>query len=117
MLKLVRMNAGLQTPRDACIQNESCLIYIEGAAVATVVVQAVMLAALGTYVLRDRRWRRYRLLVRWWRPDWQRYREIFRVGTPIGFTIIAETSLFAGSTFLIGTIGVAELAGHAVALQ
>jgi multidrug resistance protein, MATE family len=90
---------------------------IEGAAVATVVVQAVMLAALGTYVLRDRRWRRYRLLVRWWRPDWQRYREIFRVGTPIGFTIIAETSLFAGSTFLIGTIGVAELAGHAVALQ
>ena len=34
MLKLVRMNAGLQTPRDACIKNESCLIYIEGAAVA-----------------------------------------------------------------------------------
>ena len=34
--------------------------------------------------------------------DWLRFREIFRLGLPIGVTLIMEVGLFAGSGFLIG---------------
>ena len=90
---------------------------LTGAAVATVIVQTIMTGALLFYVLRDRKFRRYHLLVRFWRTDWSRYREIVRVGTPIGLTVLAETTLFAAAGLMIGTIGTQELAGHAIALQ
>ncbi len=88
-----------------------------GLGLATAVVQALMFFALLLVVLRDRKYRRYRLLVRFWKPDWPRYRELWTVGFPIGLTKLAEAGLFAGSGFMIGLIGVDQLAGHAVALQ
>lgn len=88
-----------------------------GLGLATTIVQGAMFLALLAVVLRDRRWRRYRILARFWRPDWPRYREVWSVGLPIGFTKLAEAGLFAASGFLVGLIGVDALAGHAVALQ
>ncbi len=92
-------------------------IGLMGAAVATVIVQTVMTGALLVYVLRDRKFRRYHLLVRFWRSDWPRYWDIVKVGTPIGLTVLAETTLFAAAGLMIGNIGTEELAGHAIALQ
>ncbi|MCR9070930.1 MAG: MATE family efflux transporter [Alphaproteobacteria bacterium] len=88
-----------------------------GLGLATTCVQAAMFVALLVYIQRDRRYRRYMLLARFWRADWPRFREIWSVGLPIGCTKLAEAGLFAATGFLIGLIGVAELAGHAVALQ
>ena len=88
-----------------------------GLGLATTLVQAVMFFALLAVVLTDRRWRRYHILVRFWRPDWPRFREVWAVGLPIGFTKLAEAGLFAASGFMVGLIGVDALAGHAVALQ
>jgi len=88
-----------------------------GLGLATSIVQAIMFLALLAVVLTDRRWRRYHLLARFWRPDWPRFREVWAVGLPIGFTKLAEAGLFAASGFLVGLIGVDALAGHAVALQ
>lgn len=88
-----------------------------GLGLATTLVQATMFFALLAVVLTDRRWRRYRILARFWRSDWPRYREVWAVGLPIGFTKLAEAGLFAASGFLVGLIGVDALAGHAVALQ
>ena len=50
-------------------------------------------------------------------PDWARFREIFRIGLPIGVTLVMEVGLFAGAGFLMGLIGTAELAAHQIALQ
>lgn len=88
-----------------------------GLGLATSLVQGAMVLMLFAYVLRDRKYRRYWLLVRFLRPDWPRYRELWAVGGPIGATKLAESGLFAASGLLIGLIGVYELAGHAVALQ
>lgn len=88
-----------------------------GLGLATTIVQATMFFALLAVVLADRRWRRYRILARFWKPDWPRYREVWTVGLPIGLTKLAESGLFAASGFLVGLIGVDALAGHAVALQ
>ena len=88
-----------------------------GLGIATTLVQTAMFLALLGVVLADRRWRRYRILARFWRPDWPRFREVWTVGLPIGLTKLAEAGLFAASGFLVGLIGVEALAGHAVALQ
>lgn len=88
-----------------------------GLGIATTLVQAAMFFLLLIYIHRDRRYRRYMLLVRFWRSDWPRFREIWSVGLPIGLTKLAEAGLFAATGFLIGLIGMHELAGHAVALQ
>jgi MATE family multidrug resistance protein len=44
-------------------------------------------------------------------------REIVGLGLPISFTILAETSLFAAASLLMGTLGKFELAAHGIALQ
>ena len=88
-----------------------------GLGLATTLVQATMFFILLAYILRDRRYRRYMLLARFWRSDWPRFRELWAIGLPIGLTKLAEAGMFAATGFLVGLIGVAELAGHAVALQ
>src|SRR5690606_16615142 len=65
----------------------------------------------------DRRFRRYYILGRFWRADWPRLHEIFRIGLPIGVTLIMEVGLFAASGYLIGMISTAQLAAHQIALQ
>ncbi|MBK6800093.1 MATE family efflux transporter [Novosphingobium sp.] len=90
---------------------------LEGSALSSVLTSLAMLAAYVAAIRSDRRLRRYRIFGRWWRPEWQRLREIVRLGTPIALTILAEAGLFSGAALLMGWIGAAELAGHAVALQ
>jgi len=92
-------------------------LELYGLGLATTLVQAAMFFLLLAYIQRDRRYRRYMLLARFWRSDWPRFREMWSVGFPIGLTKLAEAGLFAATGFLIGLLGVHELAGHAVALQ
>ncbi|MHA1599879.1 MAG: MATE family efflux transporter, partial [Alphaproteobacteria bacterium] len=65
----------------------------------------------------DRRLGQYQLFVRFWRADWTRFFEVLRLGAPIGLMVLAESSLFGAAGILMGLIGTAELAAHAVALQ
>ncbi|WP_119166520.1 MATE family efflux transporter [Algihabitans albus] len=90
---------------------------IAGAAWATSLIWVGLFAWLVAVVLRDREFRRYHVFVRFWRPDWQRYREIWRIGLPVGVTLIAESGLFGACQLLMGLIGTLELAAHAVAIQ
>lgn len=90
---------------------------LEGSALATVVTGWTTLAAYVVAIQTDRRLRRYYLFGRWWRPHWQRLREILRIGLPIGLIVVAEGGFFGAAGFLMGRIGAAELAGHALALQ
>jgi MATE family multidrug resistance protein len=90
---------------------------LQGAGVATALTNTLMFLGLLGYVLIDRRFRRYQILGRFWRPDWVRFREIFRLGLPIGITLIMEIGLFASAGFMMGWIGMADLAAHQIALQ
>jgi MATE family multidrug resistance protein len=76
-----------------------------------------MFLATLAYVLMHRRYRRYHILARFWKPDWQHFRQIFHIGTPIGLTVLAEIGLFSAASVLMGWLGTNELAAHAVALQ
>lgn len=90
---------------------------LEGSALASVLTSLFVLASYIVAILGDRRLRRYRIFGNWWRPEWRRFRDLVRLGTPVMVIILAEAGLFSGAALLMGRIGAAELAGHTVALQ
>ena len=90
---------------------------LQGSAISTIITAAITLAAYVLAIRSDRRLRRYHLFGRWWRPEWQRLRDIVRLGAPIALIIVAEGGFFGSAAFLMGLIGAAQLAAHAVALQ
>ena len=88
-----------------------------GAGIGVAITFALMFGLLLAYCLTARPFRRYNVLGRFWRPDWATFREILRVGLPIGGAVVMETGLFAISTLFMGLIGTAQLAAHQIALQ
>ena len=92
-------------------------LELRGSAVATVLTNLLMFGLMLTYVLRHRRFKRFNIMIRFWKPDWPRFREIFRIGTPIGLTVLSEVGLFTAAALLMGLLGTDEIAAHAVALQ
>jgi len=57
------------------------------------------------------------LFQRVWRPDWEAFGRVFRLGWPIGMTNLAEVGLFAAATAMMGWLGTLPLAAHGIALQ
>ncbi len=88
-----------------------------GAGITTSIVSWSMFLAMVVFVSLDRQFRKYALHIRFWRSDWPRFREVWRVGLPIGGAILAESSLFSTASLLVGMIGTAQLAGHTIALH
>jgi MATE family multidrug resistance protein len=90
---------------------------LPGAGIGTTVTNIYMAGALALLITLDRRFRRYHLFGRLWRQDWPRFRAIWRIGVPIGVTLAFEATIFNAATFLMGIIGAAALAAHAIAIQ
>ncbi|VDS08535.1 Multidrug resistance protein MdtK [Paracoccus haematequi] len=90
---------------------------VRGAAISSVIVQTMQLAVLALYAHWLPATRKYHLFQRFWKPDWAALRQVFRLGWPIGLTLVAEGGLFVGSNIMMGWIGTQELAAHGIALQ
>lgn len=88
---------------------------IRGAAIASIGTHAVSLVAVVIYVLRTLP--EQELFRRLWRPDWEMFARVFRLGVPIGVTNLTEVSLFAASSVMMGWLGTGPLAAHGIALQ
>jgi MATE family multidrug resistance protein len=103
-----------------------CLIFgklgfpalgLAGAGIATTFSSWVMFVALAIVVVTGRRFRRYHLFGRFWRPDWPRFRKLWRIGLPIAATLAFEVTIFNAAVFLMGLIGPVALAAHTIAIQ
>lgn len=90
---------------------------LAGAALASVCTNVIMASGLVFYCLRVPALREHEIFVRFWRPDWAAFRDVFRLGLPISLTILAEVGLFAVASVMMGWIGTIELAAHGIALQ
>ncbi len=88
---------------------------IRGAAIASVSVQIISVAGLAVYVVHA--FPEHQLFVRLWRPDWSAFRQVFRLGWPIGLTNLLEVGLFAASAIMVGWLGAIPLAAHGIAIQ
>ena len=88
-----------------------------GAGIGSTITQTAMFLGMAAVVMLHPRFRRYRLFGNFWRADWPRYREVWRLGAPIAVTLGLEVTVFNAAVFLMGLIGTAALAAHAVAIQ
>jgi MATE family multidrug resistance protein len=90
---------------------------LPGAGAGVAAANVLTFLVLLTVVLRDHRLRRYAVFGRLWRPDWARFREVLRIGLPIGTTMVLETAMFSAAIIMMGWIGTAPLAAHQIAVQ
>ena len=60
--------------------------------------------------------KQYRILHRLAQPHLRMLAELFRLGLPIGVTMVFEVALFNGATLAMGAFGVASIAAHQVAI-
>ena len=88
---------------------------IRGAAIASLLVNilmAIITSIYAVYILPQ-----HALFARFYRPDWAAMIKVFKLGAPIGLSILAETGLFSAASVMMGWIGVIALAAHGIALQ
>lgn len=88
-----------------------------GAGLATSIVNALMFVLLAAICVFRAPFRRYNIFGRFWVPDWQVFREIFRVGGPIAGLELLEAGFFITAALLMGLIGTLAIAAHQIAIQ
>ncbi|MEQ8936574.1 MAG: MATE family efflux transporter [Amphiplicatus sp.] len=92
-------------------------LELVGAGIASAISHAAGFFLLVGYSCVERDAKRFEILKDALKPDWERLREIVRLGWPIGVTIGFEAMLFNSSVFLMGRIGINEVAAYQVALN
>jgi len=90
---------------------------VVGAGIGSSITQTMMFAGMAIVIVTHRRFRRYRLFGRFWHADWRRYATVWRLGGPIAMTLGLEITIFNAAVFLMGIVGTAALAAHAIAIQ
>lgn len=90
---------------------------LPGSGIASVITSSLVLLLLVAYTRRAEFLRRYELYDRFWRFDATAFKDVLRLGWPIGATILAEVALFTAASVMMGWIGTIELAAHGIALQ
>lgn len=88
-----------------------------GAGIASALTSTAMCLAIGALAMADRRVRRYRLFGRFWRSDWPRFVQLWRLGLPIAAIILFEVTIFSAALLLMGLISQEALAAHTIAIQ
>jgi MATE family multidrug resistance protein len=90
---------------------------IAGAAIASVGTHALIALVLALYAALHGDLRQDTLFARFWRPDWEAMGQVFRLGWPIGLTLLSESGLFMATMVMMGWLGALPLAAHGIALQ
>jgi MATE family multidrug resistance protein len=88
-----------------------------GAGLATTLVNVAMCAATIWICYTCRPFKKYRVLGRFWRADWELLRQLIAIGLPISGALMLEWGLFSSAALLMGWIGTTALAAHQIALQ
>jgi MATE family multidrug resistance protein len=88
-----------------------------GAGIATTLVNVGMCAVAIWVCYARHPFKKYRVLGRFWRADWQLLGQLFLIGFPISVGFMLEWGLFSSAALLVGWIGTTALAAHQIALQ
>lgn len=90
---------------------------IVGSGLATTSSQVFSCLAMIAVIHLDPKLRPYRMFRRFARPVSAKLAEVFRLGAPIGLTMIFEAMLFNVMTLVMGTFGAHALAAHQIAMN
>jgi MATE family multidrug resistance protein len=90
---------------------------LTGSGIASASSYAFQFLALLAVVFLTPKLRQYRIFRRFFRPDWEKLGEMFRLGMPIGLTMMFEAMLFNVAALIMGTFGSAALAAHQISMN
>lgn len=106
-LNIVLVNGGAGLPA----------LGMAGSGLATVIATTAIAGGLALYCHRQVAIRVHAIFSGFFRPGRAALADVFRLGWPIGTTVVAEVALFSATSFMMGWIGPLELAAHGIALQ
>ena len=88
-----------------------------GCGYATTIVSTLMFVAMLGIVLFSKSYKKNKLFSRFDGPSLKTSMEVFKLGTPIGFGIFVELSMYSGAAIILAPLGENVVSGHAVALN
>jgi MATE family multidrug resistance protein len=102
----------------ALIYGEFGLPRLEmfGAGLGTAIINLGMCIAAVWVCYACRPFKKFRVLGRFWRPDWSLFWRLLAIGAPISGTMLLEFGVFAAAALLMGLIGTEALAAHQIAI-
>jgi MATE family multidrug resistance protein len=84
---------------------------------ATAISNWIALFALWIYIHRASAFKHYHLWSSRMAPELQQFKELLRLGIPIGFTIFVEATMFSVIAVMLAPLGSIVVAGHQIALN
>ena len=90
---------------------------VRGAALASLLTHLLILVVPACYAALHKDLRQDTLFARFWNPDWEAMGQVFRLGWPIGMTLLSESGLFMATMVMMGWLGPNALAAHGIAIQ
>ena len=88
-----------------------------GSGIATAIVMWVEVLCMSGYIALNRNFSDLGWPPRWPQPHWPSIGKLLRLGTPMGISVLMESSLFVAAALAIGTLGEHVVASHQVALN
>ena len=90
---------------------------LNGAGIATIISRLIMAVAIVYYIVKASAYKQYlkHLNFKIWHK--RIYREVIRIGLPIGFQYVFEVGAFSMAVVLMGWLGEIELAAHQIAIN
>lgn len=90
---------------------------ILGSGIASACSYTFSFVAMLVVVVATPELRVYRIFRRFFHPHWAQLSEVFRLGMPIGLTMMFEAMLFNSALLLMGRFGPASVAAHQISLN
>lgn len=88
-----------------------------GAGLASAITYWLVLVIASAIIHTQSPFSSYRIFRKWEKISFTRWKEISRIGVPIGISIFAETSIFSAVTFMLAVYGTITIAAHQIALN
>ncbi len=87
---------------------------VAGCALSNVLVGWLACASGALYLQLGPLGRRYRPFANWSRPRWSVWRELLRLGVPMGFSNLVEITSFTLISLFVASLGATVVAGHRI---
>ncbi len=89
---------------------------LDGAGIATLIARLFMPIMFWYYFIKKDKFNIYYRIALAARPDWNKVKQLIKLGVPIATQIILEVAAFALSGIMMGWLGVIPLAAHQIAI-
>ncbi len=88
-----------------------------GAGLGTFISRVLMAIGMGWFVIKSSIFTPYLAHFKVHQPDWEKLKNIMRLGFPISLQYFFEVGAFSGAAIMVGWIGAQELAAHQIAIN